>query len=581
MSSPVEQIKERISITEVIGGYLKMEKAGSSYKARCPFHNEKTPSFFISPHRGTYYCFGCGAKGDMFSFVEQFEGVDFVGALTMLANRAGVVIRNERPEKRSERERLYAAMEEATKFFESGLVLSSDARAYLHTRGISDKTVEEWRLGFVRDEWRLLLTHLTKKGFSEQELEKAGLVKRSDDGKSIYDRFRSRIMFPIFDASGRPVAFSGRIFGSEKDAEAKYLNSPETPIFEKSKVLYGLHRAKEGIRKFNFSILVEGQMDILMMHQVGFSNAVASSGTAFSFVQADMLKRLSPNVVVAYDGDAAGTKAAVRSAKLLLARGLEVKIALFPEGVDPADLALSDKDGLKKAVKDSLSIIDFYLSALKRRSSDERVLRRSIDDELLPLVALMESAVAQSQAIARIASQISGVREEALWMNLRKISRDEVLRSIDVGTFSATHAVEPKPTERIDTLERRLLSILLWQEGVASPVVDLGILRRKWEEIAHEGVVTEKMAALTDALKHEMIFEAEAYYDGSPGLPDEVEVLFAGIQAESLKRELADLIKETEKAESEKDHLRAMSLLKRSQDVSKRLNKLGRVHKES
>src|SRR3989344_6178626 len=325
MSSPVELIKERLSITEVIGAYLGLEKAGSNLKAKCPFHNEKTPSFFVSPTRGSYYCFGCGAKGDIFSFVQAFEGLDFMGALKTLASRAGVELIPENPRVRTERERLLSLLDTAVLFFQKSLGENEQARAYLSKRGISDETIQSWRVGFAPDSWHACSEFCLQKGFTADEIARAGLSK-TEKGKT-YDRFRSRVMFPIFDSAGRAVAFSGRILGKESEQIPKYLNSPETSVFSKSRVLYGFDRAKNEIRRKDFTMLVEGQMDLLMCYQAGFKNTVASSGTAFTREQLEMLKRLSKRVLMVYDADKAGIQASLRSASLALSSGMEVKVA--------------------------------------------------------------------------------------------------------------------------------------------------------------------------------------------------------------------------------------------------------------
>jgi len=292
-SSPTDQIKERLGIVDVVGAYLTLEKAGNNLKAKCPFHNEKTPSFFVSPSRNTFYCFGCGEKGDIFTFVERFEGLDFRGALKVLSEKAGVPITFESQTVRDERTRIYDVMKEAVSYFELTLKNEGKVKNYLSERGLTTGTVQRFQLGYAKSEWNALSDQLIKKGYSEKEIEKAGLIKLSDSERPrdkntykerYYDRFRGRIMFPIADASGRVIAFSGRLF-PEEDGNAKYINSPETVLFNKSKVLYGYDKAKHTIRKANFSIVVEGQMDLLMSHQSGFPNTVALSGTALTLSQ--------------------------------------------------------------------------------------------------------------------------------------------------------------------------------------------------------------------------------------------------------------------------------------------------------
>src|SRR3989338_9816751 len=282
MNSPVDKIKERLSIEDVVSSYIKLEKAGANLKARCPFHNEKTPSFFVSPNRESYYCFGCGASGDIFTFVEEFEGLDFKGENNLLSERGGIsleIYSRETKETKNDKERIYRIMEEATEFFEGNLGENEQAQEYLKSRGLEDKTIKDFRIGYAILDCRKLYEYLRSKNFTDNEIEKAGLAKKTEKG--MYDRFRGRIIFPISDSSGRVIAFSGRIF-IDDEKSAKYLNSPDTPIFSKSMVLYGLDKGKASIRKNNFSILVEGQMDLVLSHQAGYKNTVATSGTALS-----------------------------------------------------------------------------------------------------------------------------------------------------------------------------------------------------------------------------------------------------------------------------------------------------------
>ncbi len=578
MSSSVEQIKERLSISDIVGAYLKLEKAGASLKAKCPFHNEKTPSFFVSPSRGTYYCFGCGAKGDIFTFVEKFEGTDFVGALKILADRAGIVLSQENAKVKGERERLSMVMEEATRFFEHTLFQKPDVEAYLSRRALSKETIAAWRIGFAPREWRFLASHLFEKGITESEMERAGLVKRSEDGKSSYDRFRGRIMFPLFDGSGRVIAFSGRIFEGAAD-EAKYINSPETILFSKSRALYGFNQAKEGIRKFGFSIIVEGQMDLLMSHQVGFSNTVATSGTALSTLQVEMLKRISPNLLILYDADAAGIKAALRCAQIALARGMEVKVAALPDGLDPADAAAKNPEVLKEAVKKSRHVIEFYLETSICGESDKRKRDLRVVHELLPLVSLLPHATLQSHFISLIVTRTK-IKEDALWSDLKRIDPSAVLRDEGLAFAPASlDTTQKKTLERLIFLARRLYGVILWQRTLTVPAIDPALLCARFEEAIGKSGAKEYVDGLTEELRHEMIFEAEAYYEGSKHFSADIEFLINDITIERLKKELEGLIHGTEEAERVKDHLKALSFLKRSQDISATINSLRKLQK--
>ena len=427
MSTTVERIKERLSIVDVVGSYVKLTRAGRYYKGLSPFTREKTPSFFVTPDKGLYHCFSTGKGGDMFTFVEEMERVDFKGALKILAEKAGVELEHERPGERTERDETFAALEAATVLYEKALKERSDARAYLEKRGIHEKTIAHFRVGYALKEWRALSDALYAQGFSEAALLRAGLIKRPDsaDGsteKKPYDRFRGRIMFPIRDASGRVTAFSGRIF--EDDAvnpQAKYLNSPEGPLFDKSRALYGIEFAKNGIRTLGFSMLVEGQVDLILAHQLGYTAAVATSGTALTESHAEILKRYGQNVLIAYDGDKAGINATYRAAELLLPKGLNVKAVALPPGVDPADLIASDPESFKSRVRGAEPVIDFFMSEVVARVADERSRALEMGRTVLPLVSKIENALERSHYVQKIASRL-GLSVTAVEAELKKLT---------------------------------------------------------------------------------------------------------------------------------------------------------------
>src|SRR3990167_2649267 len=418
-----ETIKDRLDIAEVVGGYVKLEKAGQSFKARCPFHNEKTPSFFVSPSRQSYYCFGCGAKGDIFTFVEEVEGLEFREALKLLAEKAGVELSG-RPEdssaKRSEKEKILEALEEASQFFEKELGRHPEAKSYILSRGVSEASVKAWRIGYAPAEWRALCTHLREAGLPEEILIKAGLAKRTDQGsgKSPYDVFRDRIIFPLSDASGRIIAFSGRALA--KETEPKYLNSPDTAVFTKHEVLYGLDKAKEKIRRKDYAVLVEGQMDLVLSHQAGVVNTVASSGTAFTATHLERLKRLSKRIILAFDGDKAGAAAADKATELALSMGLEAKIARLPEGEDPAEVAKDDATRWKEVLRQSKPAIEHFLDLALESEPDHRKLGKLIEKKILPLIVLLESSIERSHFVSLIAKR-TGIKEDIVWEDLKRV----------------------------------------------------------------------------------------------------------------------------------------------------------------
>ena len=460
MRGTVDSIKERLDIVDVVSNYLKLEKTGQNFKGRCPFHNEKTASFFVSHGRQTYYCFGCGAKGDMFTLVQALEGVDFKGALKLLADRAGVELEYTKGESKSEKDKLYLALEDAAGFFEKNLGESLEAGKYLESRGINASSIKFWRLGFAPNEWRLLYSYLTSLGHSKDTLIRVGLIKQGDDSsKEAYDVFRGRLIFPLFDPNGRVIAFSGRAL--DKDVVPKYLNTPETSLFSKGEVLYGLDKAKEEIRKKNFAILVEGQMDLVLSHQVGVKNTVASSGTAFTEMHLERLKRLSTRILLAFDGDEAGEKAGEKSTILGLALGMEVKIAELSKGKDPADLAAESGETLKEVLKNATHAIERILNKIIEVEKDKRKMGKLIEKKVLPLLALLDSSIEKAHFIS-IISKKSGIREEILWDDLKKAKPPNVLKPDT--PVEAIEVEEEKSLSLKERIEDRLKEIGLWHK---------------------------------------------------------------------------------------------------------------------
>lgn len=456
MRGDAETVKERLDIAEVIGEYVKLEKAGQSFKARCPFHNEKTPSFFVSPHRQTYYCFGCGAKGDVFTFVEEIDGLDFREALKTLAERAGVELEYNVGTKlaRSEKDKLHEVLEVATQFFEKRLGDNPSAKKYLLSRGLTEETIKEWRIGFAPDLWRVAYSYLLQAGFSKEIVVKAGLAKPvSGNTKEPYDVFRNRLIFPIADIHGQVIAFSGRAL--DKETEPKYLNSPDTPLFTKSEVLYGLDKAKDKIRRQNYVVLVEGQVDLLLSHQAGVANTVASSGTAFTEAHLVRLKKLSPRIILAFDGDKAGEIAAEKSARLALALYLETKVAVLPEGEDPASVIHGSKGGEEKwksILRSSKPAIEHFLDKILSEESDSRKVGKLIEKRLLPLLALLESSMERGHFVSLIARR-TGIKEEVVWDDLRKVKVAK--------TESAPEVVESTTRKRLRSEEYQEAKALL------------------------------------------------------------------------------------------------------------------------
>ena len=523
----VAEIKDRLSIADVVGPYVKLARAGKSLKGLCPFHKEKTPSFHVSPERGTWHCFGCGAGGDMFSFIEKAEGVDFRGALALLAEKAGVeIVRDPRAsEHRSRQERLYAALARAVEWYAEKLP-ASPAQAYARKRGLAAETIESWRLGYAPDAWRALLEALAAEGFSTDELLAAGLVKEADGKKgTYYDRFRNRLMFPIRDAAGRAIAFTGRTLGSGD--EAKYLNSPETELYRKSDVLFGIDRAKDAIRARGFTLLVEGQMDVLLAHQAGFGNAVALSGTALTERHLALMKRYSENLMLVLDADAAGLAATAKSAALALRGGLRVKAAPLPAGKDPADLIGENPKEFAERVKAAKPVVEFFLAALAERERDPHRLVRAAEAVVLPLIGALTSPLERAH-FAQVTARSLGLSEEAVRESLARVPRSPApppapraaeapppgktpRQNREGQLFALFHAYPGTPlAERIAAEYRRITEATLPPDAPAEQALFLA------EELAGEEPLENAADELLRAFEEAVI--REAYQEAVAGL---------------------------------------------------------------
>ncbi len=575
MSSSVDQIKSKIDIVSLVGSYVKLEKAGGNFKGRCPFHNEKTPSFFVSPDRGNYYCFGCQAKGDIFTFVQEFEGLDFVGALKVLAERAGVSLDEYSRGEKTEKDRLHAALEQAVLFYQRKLSENKEAMDYLHGRGVTDETIKNFRIGYAPLEWRELLQHLSEKSVTTDDMLLAGLVKRKDtssssDLSSYYDTFRGRIMFPIGDSSGRIIGFSGRILVADEKSP-KYLNTPETELFNKSEALFGLDKAKKDIRLKDYSIIVEGQMDLIMLHQIGLTNTVASSGTALTEGHLIKLRRLSNRLAMSFDADSAGFAASDRSAKLALSLGMELKLVSMPKGKDPADLAKEDPELLKECFKNSKHIIDFYTDTLLERGLSPRDLSIEIRKNVLPYIAKLPNKTDQSYFVKTVMKK-TFLNEEALWDDLRKLGGGET-------SYSAPGVELRNPVSRISSIERQVYGFILWHSVRQTPIVPEAMMVDM--EKRAKKIIGEKMNHLESQFEKErdlLLFEAESYYNNKANVERDLTELLQNLEEEYLKNEFSQVMVKLQMAEQLKDSGEVLRYLEECQRISQRINMIKRVH---
>ncbi len=406
--SVVEEIKQKLDIVDIIGQYTKLTKSGKAMRGLCPFHSEKHGSFFVYPDQQSWHCFGaCGTGGDIFSFVMKRENCDFTEAKKMLAERAGVALVPETPiarQQKEKHERLYQASEAAVAYYHQLLLTSSEAekvRQYLGRRGVNAESVERFQLGYSPNAFDALRQHLLERGFTDEELLEGGLIIESE-GKHRHDRFRHRLMFPIWDGRGRPIAFGARAL--EAEAQPKYLNSPATPLFDKSETFYGLHLAREALRREDRAVLVEGYMDVLIAHQYGFQNVLAAMGTAITDTHAQTLKKLTRNLVLALDPDAAGAEATLRQIGLENVLEAEICVALLPAGRDPDEIIIQDAEEWRALIQAAIPILDYAFEqvavGLDLRSARGRA---ALVERLLPLVAQLKDAVRRGYYLNKLA----------------------------------------------------------------------------------------------------------------------------------------------------------------------------------
>lgn len=413
----LQEIKDKLDIVDVVGSYVSLKKSGTNFKGLCPFHHEKSGSFMVSPAKQIWHCFGCGEGGAVFDFVMKIENLEFREVLKMLAERAGVKLpeyskqSKEVEDKQNQLKRINAF---ASEFYRQILlsVKGKTALSYLQGRGLTEKTIGKWQVGYAPEGFHNLEQALLSKGVDLSDLILAGVSVKNENGK-VYDRFRERITFPIFNFIGECIGFSARVLqGSENTA--KYINSPETPIYNKSKVLFGLNFAKNEIRKKDYCIIVEGQMDCIKLHQAGFSNAIATSGTALTEDQLKLVKRLSQNIMLAFDNDDAGKKAQRRALELALSLGLSVKVVKYEGVKDPDELVSLGARVFASAVEKSMWAVDYYLEKAQQEfTKDSLEQKKFVQQEVLSLVDLFKDGLEQEHYLKKV-SDMFGISKQVL-----------------------------------------------------------------------------------------------------------------------------------------------------------------------
>ncbi len=475
MPTPVEDIKARIDIVDFIGESLPLKSTGNNWKGKCPFHNEKTPSFMVTRERGSWHCFGCGRGGDIFTFVQEQEGLDFPEALQLLAKRAGVQLRDYNAAEQTQRTKVLDVLRWVSRYYQEVLNKSSDAepaRKYVQQRGISETSLEDFGVGYAPAAWDVTFQALKKKGFTDDDIFQAGLTIRKDKGAGYYDRFRNRIMFPIYDVHGTAVGFSGRVVDALIDPKgpvpAKYINSPQTIVYDKGRVLYGLDKAKQEIKKEGRVVIVEGQMDCLMSHQANVKNVVASSGTALTADHVGLLKRFTTNVVLAFDQDAAGAQAALRGVDQALQAKMDVRIVRLSQGKDPDEMIRHDLPAWHKAITEAQPLMEYYFQEATMGKDLKTVDdKKSVVKFLLPIIAKLGDPVEQAHYLQQVADLVR-VDKEILRQSLpiqknQPVSGIRQPHAVVNQSAQSTKKEEPKDahTDRYRAISERFVAMII------------------------------------------------------------------------------------------------------------------------
>ena len=425
--SVIEQVRDRADIVEIISGYITLKKAGSNFKALCPFHHEKSSSFMVSPQKQIFHCFGCGEGGNVFSFLMKIDRMTFPETVEFLADRLGISI--PQPQKglasSTSGQEIYEANSLAARYYHDLLVRSpatASVQQYLRQRGVSAETVKKFQLGFAPDQWEGLIVFAKTNRVSTTTLAKAGLALQREGGGGYYDRFRNRLMFPIFDIRDRVIAFGGRVL--EEEGTPKYLNSPETEVYQKGRQLYGLSWAKESIKEKDAVILVEGYMDLIALYQAEIEFVVASCGTALTVDQIRILKRFTHRVIVVYDGDQAGQMASLRGLDLLLEEGCQVRLMDLPQGKDPDDFVRNEgAAAFRQKIQQAKDLLEYKLGLLLREKDIQNPHEKThVAKEMLATIRHIPSPVLRGEYLKQLAEKIH-VREENLWSELNRFSQ--------------------------------------------------------------------------------------------------------------------------------------------------------------
>ena len=586
INSPVQEIKDRLDIVEFIRSYVQLLPAGKNFRACCPFHKEKTPSFMVSPDRQTWHCFGaCAEGGDIFKFVMKHDNLEFYEALKFLAEKAGVELRKFSPADQRQFGVLYDINDSAKKFFQKQREFSKEANEYLTPRGLKNETIEEFEIGFAPQSFDNLTVHLINSGYAVADIERAGLNFKSERGGYI-DRFRGRIMFPIYNHFGKTIGFSGRILPQYDNGETgKYINSPGTAIFNKSKVLYGFHKSKNFIKEKKEAVLVEGQMDFLMAWQDGMKNVAATSGTALTPDHLAVLRRLTDKMIFCFDNDEAGLKAAERSIDLAQNRDFSVRLLILEDYKDPAD-AVKHKSGiLNKLVEKAKPAMEFYFDrylqgADKRGFNADK--RENISDFknniriVLAKIKNLASPIERQHWLHELALK-TRVKEETLSEEMEQLKIPNSIRQLadQITNINIDNAQNNKiiPETRMELLAQKLIGLMSLDEKLHSIAGDfLEYLPENYSIVARSlmkkiPLESEEHNNLLGAISLKTSFEIQIFDEEK--INNEFQELARQLRLEYLRNKRQALVNALKEAESGSDEKNIESLLREFDEISK------------
>lgn len=567
----MQEIKDRLNVADVIGGYITTRKSGANFKAVCPFHNEKSPSLMISPQKQIWHCFGCGEGGDVFGFVMRYENVEFKEALKILAAKAGVKLpeyRPQNPQEQSEKELLFRINNFAARFYHELLLKDkrgSGALEYLIRRGLTEGTIKKWQIGFAPDDFHVLEQALAQKKVSIQDLVKAGVSAKNERGQ-VYDRFRGRVTFPIYDINGETVGFSARIL-QDDGKSAKYVNSPETVIYNKSNVLFGLNFAKNAIRKGDEAVVVEGQMDCIAAHQAGFENVVASSGTALTSQQLGLLARLTKNLKFCFDADTAGQAASQRAGELALKQGFRLKVIVLDKVKDPDELIKRSPGLWQKAVAEAQWFLDWQMDfAVKNFSSDLVEQKHFLSQNVVPLLSFVSDPLEQDHYLRRMMDKFN-ISERTIRDQIKKFSG---------GKTDAARPAQASPAAKANVLEKEILGGMLlygeFADSVRQNLSPADFSDLEVRQLAEQAWQGQGELVNQDSVAKEAVFMVESLVETLDGRMDQLkrhlEKSLAMLKVQSIKNKQQEVSAELRKAESEGDKERAQELTRQFADIT-------------